>query len=126
MYTNNGEIGKIKIANEVLATIASIAASEVDGIAGMSGTGSQGLADLLRFKNLTKGVRVQFEDDLLILDLFVIIDYKAKLPEVALKVQENVKKALESMTGLIADEINVHIQGVKLQKDEKGKDPIRV
>ncbi|MGE5559259.1 MAG: Asp23/Gls24 family envelope stress response protein [Bacillota bacterium] len=126
MPSNHSEAGRIKIANEVLSVIASIAATEVEGVAGMSVSVPQGLAELFRLGNTAKGVRVQMSDDMLALDLFITIDYQAKLPEVAWKVQENVKKAVETMTGLVVDEINVHIQGVKIPREEKPREAARL
>lgn len=112
------ESGSIRIANEVVKIIAGIAATEVDGVIGMSGGVVDGLAELLKKRNLAKGVKVEVGEKQVAVDLFVIIEYGAKIPETAYLVQENVKKAIESMTGLEVVEVNVHIQGVEFKTEE--------
>jgi len=108
-------IGSIKIANEVVAIIASLAATEIEGVAGMSGGVGSGIAEMLGHK---KGVKVEAGEDECTVDLSVIIDYGFTIPEVAEKVQQNVKQAIESMTGLNVVEINVHVQGVHFANEE--------
>ncbi len=112
------ESGSIRIANEVVRIIAGIAASEVKGIIGMSGGVVDGFAELLKKKNLAKGVKVEVGEKQAAVDLFVIVEYGSKIPEIAYQVQENVKRAIESMTGLEVVEVNVHIQGVEFKSDE--------
>lgn len=118
----NENMGTIKIANEVVAIIASLAASEVEGVASMSGGVGSGIAEILGHR---KGVRVETGDEECVVDLSVIIDYGSSIPDVAENVQKNVKEAIESMTGLNAVEINIHVQGVHFpneEKDEFGED----
>ena len=103
--------GSVRIANEVVSIIAGLAATEVKGVAGMSGGIVDGFAELLKKKNLTKGVKVEVGEKQAAVDLFVIIEFGARIPETAYLVQENVKRAIESMTGLDVVEVNVHIQG---------------
>jgi uncharacterized alkaline shock family protein YloU len=105
-------LGAIRIANEVVAVIAGLAATEIDGLAGMSGGIAGGFAEMLGRKNLSKGVRVEVGEKETAVDIFVIVEYGAKIPDVASRVQENVKHAIESMTGLKVLEVNVHVQGV--------------
>jgi uncharacterized alkaline shock family protein YloU len=112
------ESGTIRIANEVVRIIAGIAASEVKGIIGMSGGVADGFAELLMKKNLAKGVKVEVGERQVAVDLFVIVEYGSKIPEIAYLVQENVKRAVESMTGLEVIEVNVHIQGVEFRNEE--------
>lgn len=114
--------GNIRIANEVVGTIAGLAATEVNGVAGMSGGVVDGLAELVKKKNLAKGVKVEVGERQAAVDLYVILDYGAKVPEVAFKIQENVKRAIESMTGLEVVEVNVHIQGVEFKAEETAED----
>lgn len=114
--------GIVKIAEDVVAVIAGIAASEVAGVAGMSNNLTSGIYDLLGKKNFSKGVKVDIDGGNVTVDLFVIVEYGAKIPDVSFKIQESVKKNVESMTGLNADKINIHIQGVKIDKD--GKDEV--
>ncbi len=110
------ENGQIKIADEVVGIIAGIAATEVQGIAGMSGGIAGGIADILGRKNLSKGVKVQVGETETAIDLFVIVEYGSKIPDIAWKVQERVIDAVETMTGLNVVEVNIHIQGVNIEK----------
>ena len=120
------KVGSIKIADEVVGIIAGLAASETAGIAGMSGGVVGGIAELLGRKNLSKGVKVEVGEKEAAIDLFVVVEFGSKINEVALAVQENVKSAVENMTGLKVVEINVHVQGVIFQKEEEKEDAIRV
>ncbi len=115
MEDKGNNIGSIKIANEVVAIIASLAAAEIEGVAGMSGGVGSGIAEILGHK---KGVKVEAGEDNCVVDLSVIIDYGSNIPEVAEKVQQNVKQAIESMTGLHVEEINIHVQGVHFDTEE--------
>ena len=101
--------GSIRISNEVVATIAGLAAAEVPGLAGMSGGG---LSDLLGRKNLTKGVKVDIGEKEVSIDLYVIIEFGTLIPAVAEAVQNKVKSAVENMTGLKVTTVDVHVQGV--------------
>lgn len=116
------EAGKIRIADEVVGIIAGLAATEVPGIAGMSGGLAGGIAEMLGRKNLSKGVKVEVGERETAVDLFVIVDYGVQIPEVATDVQQNVKRAIESMTGLHVVEVNVHVQGVTFITPEKVED----
>lgn len=119
----NTDKGSIKIADEVVGIIAGLAATEVDGVAGMSGGVAGGIAELLGRKNLSKGVKVEVGEKEAIIDLSLIVNYGVRIPEVAWNVQENVKKAVENMTGLAVVEVNVHVQGVSFGQmaKEEGK-----
>lgn len=120
-----GDSGAIRIANEVVGIIAGIAASEIKGVAGMSGGVVDGIAELLKKKNMSKGVKVEVGEKEAAVDLYVIIEYGAKVPDVAFAVQENVKRAIESMTGLRVVEVNVHIQGVDFKPEEAEEPRVR-
>ncbi|MGE5507108.1 MAG: Asp23/Gls24 family envelope stress response protein [Chitinophagales bacterium] len=113
------ETGTIRIANEVVGIIAGLAATEVSGVAGMSGGLAGGITEILGRKNLSKGVKVEVGEKEAAIDLFIIVEYGMVIPEVAWKVQENVKRAIESMTGLSVIEVNVHVQGVHFPQEEK-------
>jgi uncharacterized alkaline shock family protein YloU len=115
--TREEQNGSISFANDVVATIAGLATIEIEGVAGMSGGFSGGLAELLGRKNLTKGVKVEVGKEECAIDLFVIVDYGSDIPAMSKEIQSNVKKAVETMTGLRAVEINIHIQGVNIKKD---------
>jgi uncharacterized alkaline shock family protein YloU len=119
------DTGSIRIANEVVSIIAGLAATEIKGVAGMSGGIVDGFAELLKKKNLTKGVKVEVGEKQAAIDLFVIIEYGAKIPDTAYLIQENVKRAIESMTGLEVVEVNVHIQGVEFKQDEVVEPKVR-
>lgn len=118
------ESGSVRIANEVVRIIAGLAASEVKGVVGMSGGVVDGFAELLKKKNLAKGVKVEVGEKQAAVDLFVIIEYGAKIPETAYLIQENVKRAIESMTGLDVVEVNVHIQGVEFKTEETNESKV--
>ncbi|MFP4020307.1 MAG: Asp23/Gls24 family envelope stress response protein [Halanaerobium sp.] len=111
--------GSIKIADEVVGIITGLAATEIDGVAGMSGGLAGGLADMLGRKNLSKGVKVEVTDDTASVDVYVIINYGNSIPDVAWKIQDNVKQAIEGMTGLNVKAVNVHVQGVNFPEDEQ-------
>ncbi|HHU82520.1 MAG TPA: Asp23/Gls24 family envelope stress response protein [Firmicutes bacterium] len=110
--------GTVRIANEVVGIIAGLAATEVRGVAGMSGGVVDGISELLKKKSLSKGVRVEVGEKEAAVDLYVVIEYGARIPDVAIEIQENVKRAIEGMTGLKVVEVNVHIQGVQFQQEE--------
>lgn len=114
--------GQIKIADEVVGIISGLAATDVKGVAGMSGGIAGGIAEILGRRNLSKGVKVQVGETDTAIDLYIIVEYGAKIPEVAWKIQEGVKDAVETMTGLNVLEVNIHIQGVNIQKESSNKD----
>ena len=117
MNTREEQNGSISFANDVVATIAGLAALEIEGVAGMSGGFSGGLAELLGRKNLTKGVKVEVGKEECAVDLFIVVEYDVRIPELCENIQANVKKAVETMTGLRVVETNVHIQGVRMNKE---------
>jgi uncharacterized alkaline shock family protein YloU len=118
------EQGNIRIANEVIEVIAGLAATEVRGVAGMSGGVVGGIAELLGRKNLAKGVKVEVGQRQCAVDLSIIAEYGVRIPDVAAEIQENVKRAIESMTGLEVVEVNVNVLGVMIHKsEEKEEEP---
>ncbi|HEY8417670.1 MAG TPA: Asp23/Gls24 family envelope stress response protein [Limnochordales bacterium] len=119
--TERTELGELRIANEVVSIIAGLAATEVQGVAGMSGGIAGGIAEMLGRKNLSKGVKVEVGEEQAAVDLFVVVEYGVHIPTVAWKIQENVKRAIESMTGLQVVEVNVHVQGVHFPQNEEEK-----
>ena len=106
------ELGNIHISEEVLAAIAAAAAMEVEGVSSLAANLGRDIADLLGKKNLAKGVRVKMEDDRVEVELSVLMTYGHTIPEIGKAVQENVKAAIESMTGLDVAGINVNVAGV--------------
>jgi uncharacterized alkaline shock family protein YloU len=117
------ELGELRIANEVVGVIAGLAATEVDGVAGMSGGIAGGIAEMLGRKNLAKGVKAEVGEAQAAINLFVVVGYGVRIPDVAWRIQENVKRAIESMTGLEVIEVNVHIQGVHIPSEERSEEP---
>lgn len=113
------ELGAIRIADEVVSIIAGLATTEIDGVASMSGGIAGGIAEALGKKNFSKGVKVDVGDEEAAVDLFLIVRYGARIPDVAWAVQENVKKAIENMTGLKVIKVNVHVQGVSFPQTSK-------
>lgn len=102
----------VKIGDDVVSVIAGLAATEIEGVAGMSGGIAGGIAELLGKKNLAKGVKVEVREADVSVHLYVILYYGVKIPEVAQKIQQNVKTAIENMTGLSVAEVNVNVQGI--------------
>lgn len=113
------DYGSVKIANEVVAVIAGLAATEVDGVAGMSGGITGDLTEMLGMKNLSKGVKVEVGEKEAAIDLFVVMEYGSKISDAAKEIQENVKTTVETMTGLDVVEINVHVQGINIPNESE-------
>jgi uncharacterized alkaline shock family protein YloU len=117
------DYGKVTFADEVVAIIAGLAATEIQGVAAMSGGIAGGIVEKLGRKNLSKGVKVEVGEKEAAIDLFIIVDYGVRIPELSWNIQENVKKAVETMTGLNVIEVNIHIQGVNFEKEVKTEEP---
>ena len=115
----NNALGTIRIADEVVSIIAGLAATEVEGVAGMSGGIAGGIAEMSGRKNFSKGVKVEVGEKEAAIDLYIIVKYGVRIPDIALNVQEAVKAAIENMTGLSTVEVNVHVQGVGFPEDVK-------
>lgn len=108
--------GEIRIADEVVGIIANLAAAEVEGVYGMTGSLAGGLAEMIGKKNPSKGVKVQITDNTVYVDVHVNVKYGASIPEVASKVQANVKQSIETMTGLSVEVVNVYVDGIHFPK----------
>ncbi len=103
----------IQISNDVVAVIAGVAVSEVQGVSGMSGGFAGGITEVLSGKkNLAKGIKVEINEDTAKIDVNIIVEYGSRIPDVAFEIQNRVKKSVENMTGLKVEEVNVHVQGV--------------
>jgi len=111
--------GMVNISDEVVAIVASLAAGGIKGVAGMGSSIAGNFAELLGKKNPAKGVKVEISEKSAVLDLFIIVEYGAKVPEVAWNIQEKVKGDVESMTGLTVTAVNVHVEGVVLKGENK-------
>lgn len=113
------EVNGIKISEDVVAQIAGKAASEVSGVAGMSGGIVGGLSEMLGKKSFSKGVKVQVGEKETTIDLYIIVEYGARIPDIAWEIQNKVKTVVENMTGLKVVDINIHVQGLNLPKDDR-------
>ena len=110
------EIGSVNIAEDVIASIAAIAASEVDGVSGLSANIGADIAELLGKKSLSRGIKLQMNDGAVSIDVHIMIKYGYIIPEVAQNIQKAVSGAVESMTGLGAAAVNVHVSGIVFDK----------
>ena len=107
--TENG----IEISNDVIAVIAGVAVSEVQGVASMSGGFAGGITEVLSGKkNMAKGIKVEKTENKAKIDVNIIVEYGSRIPDVAYEIQNRIKKAVEGMTGFKVEEVNVHVQGV--------------
>ena len=113
--------GSVNISNDVVSIVASLAASSVKGVSGMVSSMSGGIAELLGKKNMSKGVKVSVSDKDVTLNLSIIVEYGAKIPDVAWEIQEKVKSEVEAMTGLNVIAVNVSVEGVNVPKSDAGK-----
>ena len=111
------DIGNVSFANDVLAIIAGLAASEIEGVAGMAGGLAGGIAELLGRKNLAKGIKITINDKMIAVDINIIVIYGFKLHEVSRKVQANVIKAIEIMTGLNVERVGISILGIQFARE---------
>lgn len=109
----------IKIADDVVAVIAGKAASEVEGVYGMAGGFAGGITEVFGKKNFSKGIKIDLQEQNVKIDVNIIVEYGARIPDVAFEIQNRVKKAIENMTGLNVIEVNVHVQGVNTEIQER-------
>lgn len=116
---NEIEENGIKIADDVVATIAGKAAMEVSGVYSMAGGFAGGISEVFGKKNYTKGIKVDNSEKGLKIDVNIIVEYGARIPDVAYEIQNKVKKSIENMTGLTIEEVNVHVQGVNTDLQNK-------
>jgi len=116
-YTIHEELGmgEVQIADEVVAVIAGLAATEVEGVASMAGNITNELVAKLGWKNLSRGVKVSVEDAEVRVSLALNMNYGYSIPKTAAKVQDKVKTAIESMTGLVVTEVKIAIAGVDMK-----------
>ena len=106
------DLGSVRISDEVIASIAGIAAMDTVGVVSMSSGLIGGMAELIGKKNPAKGVKVQVGAREVAVDVYIIVEYGIRIPDVALQVQEKIKEAIETATGMAVVEVNVHVQGV--------------
>lgn len=116
MIHADGNLGEVQIADEVVAIIAGLAATEIEGVASMAGNITNELVGKLGMKNLSKGVKVEVVGGIVNVDLSLNMDYGYNIPKTSAKVQEKVKVAIENMTGLEVSDVNIRIAGVNMGK----------
>lgn len=114
--TNGEDTGKITYANDVIAKIAALAASEVKGILGTTGGSVQ---DMFVGKSLTKGLKVTVADNTVAVDLHVIVEYGSMIHKVCAEVQDSITKAIESMTDLSVTTVDVHVGSIKMPEEKE-------
>lgn len=113
--------GTVSFATEVVATIAGLAATEVEGVSSMASQNG-GLADMFSRKNtrnFTKGVRIDLDGNKVTVDITIVVEYGSPVPDVARSIQENVKKAIETMSGLDVHAVDVHVSGVSFEREQR-------
>lgn len=120
IYTiqNDASKGEIKIVDEVVAIIAALAATEVEGVASMAGNITNELIGKLGMKNLSKGVKVDVLEGIVTVSLALNLKYNYSIVEVSARVQEKVKNAIENMTGLEVADVNIKVAGVEMESQE--------
>ena len=120
IYTiqNDASKGEIKIADEVVAIIAALAATEVEGVASMAGNITNELIGKLGMKNLSKGVKVDVLEGIVTVSLALNLKYNYSIVEVSARVQEKVKNAIENMTALEVADVNIKVAGVEMESQE--------
>lgn len=110
---------EIKISNDVVASIAGVAVSEVPGVYSMAGGLAGGISEVFSGKkNLSKGIKVEVGEKDTKIDVNIIVEYGVRIPDVAFEIQGRVKKAVETMTGLKVSGVNIHVQGIKTNSVE--------
>ncbi|HXK71584.1 MAG: Asp23/Gls24 family envelope stress response protein [Clostridia bacterium] len=112
-------LGQLKVTNEVIAILSGIAAMEEDGVYAMSGGITGELAQALGIKNLSKGVKIETDEEGIHVNIYVIVELGVRIPDVAWSIQEKVKKMVEKMTGSKVAEVNIHVQGVNIFKGKE-------
>lgn len=118
------EFGKVNISDDVVASIAGIAANEIDGVCGMAGGFAGEIAEMFGTKkNPKKGVKIDIKPEGASIDLYIIVEFGKRIPELAWSIQENVKNSVETMTGIDVQNVNVHIEGINFEKP-KNDEPV--
>lgn len=115
---NDANLGEVKIADEVVAIIAALAATEVEGVASMSGNITNEVIGRLGIKNLSKGVKVDVLEGVVTVSLALNLKYNYNIMDVTGKVQDKVKNAVENMTGLEVADVNIRVAGVEMEKQD--------
>ena len=125
MSENNGMIsksevgGSVSYSEDVIAIISGLAATEIHGVAGMSGGIKSGIVELLGKKDLSKGIKATIGNDEAVIDIKLVVSYGTIISDVVLEVQKSVKRAVEGMTGLRVPAVNVNVIGVQVAAEDK-------
>ena len=114
--TYSGELGSINISEDVISSIVKSAISEIEGVAGLSTTAGAELAELIGLKTISKGVKVQFVDSKIVIDLIINVYYGCNIVSTAKNVQEKLIAVVQDTTGIQNAEINVHVSGIAFEK----------
>ena len=119
MNQGNDGNGKVEIAPEVIEVIAGIAASEVEGVAGMRGNFATGVVERLGKKNHGKGVKVDISETGIKVEVYCVMKFGVSIPAVAQKIQDNIRQTLLNMTALEPEEVNIHVVGVQFESQKQ-------
>ena len=123
VMAENTESNEIKIADDVVAVIAGVAVSEIPGVYSMSGSFAGGITEALSGKkNMAKGIKVEVGAKEAKIAVNIIVEYGTRIPDIAFEIQNRVKKAVETMTGLKVAEVNVNVQGVNIESEKEEKE----
>lgn len=114
--------GSIRISEDAVATIIGMAASQVKGVSSMSGSMTSGITEKLGKKNLSKGVKLELQDQEVSVALYILAEYGVNIPELALSIQKEVKKTVETTTALKVKEINIFVQGITFEHNTDSQD----
>lgn len=120
--SDDASLGRVEIAPEVIEIIAGIAAAEVEGLYAMRGNFASGVAERLGKQTHNKGVKVELTDTGITIDVYCILNFGSSIPQVAQKLQTNIRQTLKNMTQLEISEVNVHVVGINMdEKEEQAK-----
>ena len=119
---NSEQNGNIKISDEVIATIASVATKEIEGISGLNLSFTDEITSKFVKKNATKSIKITQNDGNITIDVSVVVNYGVRIPDVSWEVQENVKKSVELMSGLNVEKVNVIVAGVDFEPIKEAVD----
>lgn len=116
--TDDSNLGTVQIADDVVAVIVGLAATEVDGVSAIGGNITNELMSKVGIKNLSKGVKIAITDKNVAVDISLTLEYGFNIPSTCAKVQDKIKSTVENMTGLDVTDVNVRITGVDMKKDK--------
>lgn len=113
------DIGIVRISDEVISTVSSVAIKEIKGVVGMSHSFAGGIAEMLGKKSTSRGVKAEVKNNSVIIDVSIVIEYGVSIPDVAWEIQEKIKNAVEAITGLSVENVNILVQGIEFKKEEE-------